>query len=423
MEKSDIKAGVVVVTKFCKPGARKFQSYIDYVDREEAARTTHDSEYNLFADYMGNPQKSAGLFTEQKDVLSLEEKRKLKEVMMQAQEKGSLMWQTVISFDNRWLEENGLYDCESEIVDEQRLKGIARTAVVKMLKNENLEHAVWSAAIHFNTDNIHIHVATVEPEPMRIKKEYVKYDYVQENGKTFKKPILDGNGNPVMMEEYVGRFKQSSISLCKSSVVNQILNERESNKKINQILRGNILGQKKENLLFEDKKFRRDFLDLYESLPDVNRTMWNYNSNVMSSLHPRIDALTTAYINTYHSEDFAELKENLTLQQQAYQKAYGNSQKGNNFAENKIQDLYTRMGNAILKELKDYDRKVIAEQKSVAEKNGKFSYQKRSDQAYAGYCVASALRSLQRSLKSEYEKKGNEYEHDQMMERYAGEER
>ena len=41
-----------------------------------------------------------------------------------------------------------------------------------MLEKENLQNSVWSGAIHYNTDNIHIHVATVEPSPLR-KKEII----------------------------------------------------------------------------------------------------------------------------------------------------------------------------------------------------------------------------------------------------------
>ena len=111
-----VKAGVVVVTKFCKSSSKAFYSYIDYVDREEAARSNNTSKYNLYQDYMGNPEKSTGLFTETGDVQTMEEKTKLKDIFKQAQSKDSLMWQTVISFDNKWLEKNGLYSSKDEMV-------------------------------------------------------------------------------------------------------------------------------------------------------------------------------------------------------------------------------------------------------------------------------------------------------------------
>ena len=79
-----VKAGVVVVTKFCKSSSKAFSSYIDYVDREEAARSKNTSKYNLYQDYMGNPEKSTGLFTETGDVQTMEEKTKLKDIFKQA---------------------------------------------------------------------------------------------------------------------------------------------------------------------------------------------------------------------------------------------------------------------------------------------------------------------------------------------------
>ena len=79
-----------------------------------------------------------------------------------AQDNGSLMWQTVISFDNRWLAEHGIYDAKNNVLDERKLKEIARGGVNRMLEKEHLESAIWSAAIHYNTDNVHVHIATVE---------------------------------------------------------------------------------------------------------------------------------------------------------------------------------------------------------------------------------------------------------------------
>lgn len=97
---------------------------------------------------------------------------------------------------------------------EKKIYEATRKAVSKMLKSEGLENAVWSAAIHFNTDNIHVHIATVEPEPMRKKKEYIQYRTVEKDGKRIKEPILDRKGQPIKTEEYVGRFKQKSIEIC-----------------------------------------------------------------------------------------------------------------------------------------------------------------------------------------------------------------
>lgn len=79
-----VKAGVVVITKFCKSNSKAFSSYIDYVDREDAARSHNAAKYNLYQDYMGNPEKSTGLFTETQDVQTMEDKTKLKDIFKQA---------------------------------------------------------------------------------------------------------------------------------------------------------------------------------------------------------------------------------------------------------------------------------------------------------------------------------------------------
>ena len=105
-----MKAGIVLVNKYCNINDRRFSGYINYIDRDEATRNDNMEKFNLYQDYMDNPEKSTGVFTEEKDFMSMSEKQQLKKVFQKAQENGSLMWQPVISFDNEWLEENGLYN-------------------------------------------------------------------------------------------------------------------------------------------------------------------------------------------------------------------------------------------------------------------------------------------------------------------------
>ena len=351
---NEIKAGVVVVTKFCRSSSREFASYIDYIGRDEAVRTEYSSKYNLYHDYMGNPEKSTGLFTEQEDIKTDQQKKQLKDIFQTAQDRGSLMWQTVVSFDNRWLENNGLYDSSSQILDERRVRNITRSAVRKMLEKEGLQDAAWSAAIHYNTDNIHVHIAIVEPEPMREKKSYVQYETREEDGKTVKTPKLDGDGHPVMKKEYKGTFRQGSIETCRREMVNQIINEKENNLKINTIIRESIVKQKREHPLAKDKELAHRFLELYQQMPDCSRNMWNYNNPVMHPLKQEIDSISEAYMERYHGEEYRELKERLQIQGQKYHTAYGDT--GRSYADTKMKDLYTRMGNAILKEVRQYDK-------------------------------------------------------------------
>ena len=348
-----IKAGVVVVTKFCRAGSSVFASYINYIDRKEAVRTENDYKYNLYQDYMSNPEKTTGLFTEFSDLKTDAEKKELKRVLEKAQENDSLMWQTVISFDNRWLEENGLYQSKDRVLDEERLKGITRSAVRKMLEKEGLQNAVWSAAVHYNTDNIHIHIASVEPHPMREKKAYIQYEEKMVNGRMRKQPILDQNGKPVVKREYKGTFKPKSIEACRREVVNEIIREKENNLKINSIIRDSIVKQKREHPLAKDKELCSLFFKLYRDMPDCNRNMWNYNNPILHSLKPQIDKITLCYIEKYHKEEFRQFQRMIGEQTEKYRKAYGGD---SDYAKGKMADMYSRMGNAILKEIRIFDK-------------------------------------------------------------------
>ncbi len=418
-----IKAGVVVVTKFCRAGSSVFASYINYIDRKEAVRTENDYKYNLYQDYMSNPEKTTGLFTEFSDLKTDAEKKELKRVFEKAQENDSLMWQTVISFDNRWLEENGLYQSKDRVLDEERLKGITRSAVRKMLEKEGLQNAVWSAAVHYNTDNIHIHIASVEPHPMREKKAYIQYEEKMVNGRMCKQPILDQNGKPVVKREYKGTFKPKSIEACRRKVVNEIIREKENNLKINSIIRDSIVKQKREHPLAKDKELCSLFFKLYRDMPDCNRNMWNYNNPIMNPQKKQIDAISQKYIEKYHGAEYQEFLSLINAQAEKYKKAYGESS-DRNYTEGKLNDLYTRMGNAVLTEIRAFDKQQdiktarewlnrVSQQGDGSNLNHK---QMRASQVRWGVNLTTTLSNLKKGLKSEWEKTQLEREHDQIVE-------
>ena len=75
-------------------------------------------------------------------------------------------------------------------------------------EREGVDLAVWTASFHYNTDNIHIHFATVEPYPTR---EFMMYQ-----------------GQIERRED----FKRKNIEVAKSKVVNELMQTREINQKI-----------------------------------------------------------------------------------------------------------------------------------------------------------------------------------------------
>ena len=344
---SGIVSGVNVITEFETPESASYSGYIDYMNKEQGKQ----EQYKEYNDYLA---KTDSLFTMEKDNLSENEIKELKSLFEKAQENGSVLWKTVISFDNRWLEQNGIYDMKNDILNETKMREAIRKGIDAMLNNEGLQHAFWSAGIHYDTDNIHVHVATVEPIPMRQKKTYKQYEVSrnEKNKLVHKKPVLNGKGEQVVKEEYVGVFKASSIKLCKSAVANEIMQQRDVTLEINSIIRDQIL-KNKANISFRmDPKLQEQFFKVYEMLPDCPKNMWKYGQNIMKPIRSEIDELSDLYLSVYHGEEMKRIKELLKIQAARYMAAYGDT--GKDYGIGKMEDLHKRLGNIILAEMRTF---------------------------------------------------------------------
>lgn len=318
-------AGVILTKRFVAANTKKFQSYVDYIDRDEAVKKEKFTQFSLYNDYMDNPNKLGGLFTLDKDFLSDEEKKDLKTKFAKAQSNNSIMWQDVISFENEWLEKHGLYDSKTKTLDEKKLMEATRSMMKVAEEKEKLNNYIWSASFHFNTDNIHIHIASLEMIP-------------NENRRT-------------LSNEIKGRFKPQTLTKMKSKFVNTLLDRQQSLDRINQIIRENIIKNRPDDIFSKDKKMKELVLDIIKDLPK-NRNHWQYGYNSIN--RKKIDLLTDYYIETYKKEDFNELKKSLKEQENILKEIYGSGKNENykNYYRTKIDDLHKRMGNSFLKEIK-----------------------------------------------------------------------
>lgn len=320
-----IKPAIVVKSKFIVSSGSKseLKNYLNYMDRKNTH--SYENEFENYQDYMSNEEKSTGLFTSNKDSLNDFEKSDLKSIFKQSQEKNSILWQDVISFDNEWLEEHGIK--KVGFIDEKKLKQATRNAMSEMLKKEHLEDsALWTAAIHYNTDNIHIHVATIQT-------------------KNFKER---------------GKRKQKSIDSMKSKVANTILDRSKENEKLNSFIRDRVVHSKRNDDLMsiKNKLVNRDmvrqFKKIHSMLPEDKR-VWAYKMNAIANVKPEINKLTDMYIQKHFKNEFKEFEKQLDKEVEVYRKTYGDNSKADHYKETKIQDLYSRMGNTIFKEVKKYD--------------------------------------------------------------------
>lgn len=337
-----VQAAIVTKWQFVMSGSKKFQSYIDYVDRDEATRNNAFSRYNVlntdgYNYYMEDPEKSSGLFTANKDSLTKDERQKVKELFRKAQKNDSLMWQDVVSFDTNWLVETGLYDAEQDVLNEAKIMKAIRIAMKEQLNAEGLKNSgIWTAAIHYNEKHhIHVHIAIVEPEPTRPYHTYHRKD-----GSTY--------------EARKGFREKKNVERFKSQVMSQLLDRDEPLARISSLIRSQLVQHKGSMNQLPDARLHLLYQKIYTQLPP-DRRQWKYNMNALDLVRPLIDQFTTEYLATYQKEGYHELKEQLNENVNFYQRLYGEGtkefQRANDFKTNKLAELYANLGNGLLKEM------------------------------------------------------------------------
>ena len=334
-------AGIVLVQKFIQPGGAAYKGYVDYMDRPEAISSRSDlRDYDIFGtyqEYMGNPEKSTGLFNDE-DYISSAEKEQIKKIFNQSGKQGGILYQTVLSFEPEWLKENGIMDSDGHI-HEDLLREYTRIAVNTIQEKEDMKSFVWTAAVHYNTAHPHIHIAMVDPNPSWIP------------GRSRCK--VDAEGNLYQR----GKWKESTMAAAKSRIVNKVLNLADTNKEINEIMRDRIIYQGKVNSFHRDydPQIEGAFSDLLQSLPEDMR-LWKYGNNAMDLYRSQIDYISDMILKNYFEEDLKDLDKILDNISKQYAAAYGESKQGADFKKGKEKDLRYRMGNAVLSECRRIER-------------------------------------------------------------------
>lgn len=340
-----MKAGVIFKTKFVGSWGKAFKEYIEYIDRSEAVRgwAYHEGKmtayggFEDYTDYMANPEKSTGLFTEDKDEVTAEGKKELKDIFQSAQEKGSLMYQSIFSFDKEWLLRYGLID-EAGALRENKLREFTRASMAALLKKEGMEDFIWSASMHYNTKHFHIHIAMVCPNP----------SWEEGRGRCRR-----SDGGRLYQR---GKLKQKSIEAAKSRFINLAIGSEKENAMINDIIRNRIVAGKKQKQLSKDMlKLGFEFNKLLKMLPHDMR-MWRYNMAAISDCRGQIDHISNLFIDRYFKEDIRELEKILQEQSAKYRESYGDSRKADAFKTGAMKDLYERLGNSILAEARQIEK-------------------------------------------------------------------
>ena len=316
--------GVIFKMKFvcAHETIQAFGDYIDYIDKpEKFPKEIYETDmlYSGHIDYMGNEDKSDGVFDSKFDRLFDKRIKYHREMLDNAKAQDCPLYQGVISFDNAFLEEYGL------IVDDKvaisRLKKETRLGVAEMIKASHLDenNVEWTAAIHTNTDNIHIHLALIEKRKVERKKDMIE---------------------------------KQAFEKLKSRVANGIIGDRHL-RELEQIFRKDLLKDVKAEAQGSPAKM----FNLIEPLPQGVR--WQYNSNQMHGYQAMIDkyVLSFIYDNESLAKKFDEGKEALKKYEELVKRLYGegSNEQYKAAAYNKMQDFYSRAGNAVLSSISEKD--------------------------------------------------------------------
>lgn len=340
-----------------KSSTQQYKNYIRYIDRDEAKVKSEEhinyevdeEEFEGYLDYLNRDkakhssslENDEGLFNDKQDKLSRKERLEISKSFNEAQKNGAVLWRDVYSFDNEWLKENGFL--KNGVLNEKEIKIATRNAMKKCFDEENLnEHGFWVGGIHYNTDNIHVHVASTEKINTREVIKYKRYD---------------DNNTEYEVEEPKGKRLKRTEDKMKSSFINSLTNREMSLERMSQ-LRYSL----HHSVTIDHYNLRQHRLlkEIQKQLPN-EKTQWQYNNKNVKHIQPLIDQYTHNYMNKHHKKEFDEYKQ-LVKEDSEYNKAlYGEGKKEKDRYKNseayKMKDLNSKMGNALLKELKEQGNK------------------------------------------------------------------
>ncbi|GAB2023086.1 hypothetical protein RyT2_21600 [Pseudolactococcus yaeyamensis] len=350
------KPAIIMTGKFARPKSKVFGSYIDYMARDEAVRNERYYAYSAFInqentgaiysdeaenlddyiDYMANPYKTSHLFTQDKNDLTLDEKLELKEKFQLAYDNESVMWQDVFSFDNAWLVEKGFLNPKTNELDELKIQSATRAGMNQMLKHEGLlDSAVWTASIHYNTKNIHVHVATVEPYPTRENKRLVD----KETGEI----CMEGKGNR----------SRKTLRAMKSGFANDLLELVPLYQQIDALQKIMIEGKRKAPFLEMDSPQLHQTLNLLRQKLPLEKGYWKEGYAKRFSFDEPLQALVDNFLQDYFIEEIQTLKSLFDKIEQEQGRTYGDFKGQGDWQKGKWAVLYKRLGNDILNELRN----------------------------------------------------------------------
>lgn len=264
-----------------------------------------------FVKYLTNEKKAfqdSGSFDLDNLKLSDEEIDLKKKSFNDSQENGSHLWLGVFSFTDEFLEENLIKAGKNIRTDLLNQYGQIATLEFVEKNNLDLENVNVMCAFHYNTEHIHMHMAVCEKEPTKAR----------------------------------GKIAEETIKATKSKMANQIDNNNTDYYKRIDILKKQI---KNNFSLTEDLEPLYD--SVRDSLPREGRVSYN-SKNLSLNTKKNLDLMIDSILS--EDEDYIEFEKEIKFyNDKVARDKYGGQ--NNDYFENKKKDLYTEIGNTIIKEM------------------------------------------------------------------------
>ena len=293
-------------------------------DQSKSIHESLKSEYDYF-NYMRNKEKSDGLFDATRDKLTTDEINQFREYEKISKKEGCPKYIGIASFDNDFLRENNLIIGDQ--INIPAIKNAARKGMNVLIdKSDKLiaSNCYWTAAIHTNTDNVHIHYQLLE------------YHRLENRCKTKKD------------KDMIERSAMESLI----SVIATSLNANDLTKDLTEYERNILMKQVKYNFSNSLAKIE----ELTEKLP--NNRGWQYN-RLDKSTQNQIDNCIRSIIseNAELTQQYKNYLTKIEAVQNNSKRRYGEGSHYTDYKETRLHGkdgFYSRVGNSFLKICKDY---------------------------------------------------------------------
>lgn len=300
------------------------------------------NQYDYFC-YMRNEEKSDGIFDSTRDKLTEEEVNEFRRLELVSRSDGCPKYIGILSFENDFLRENNIIIGDQ--IDLAAIKNAARKGMNALIASSaklDASNCYWSAAIHTNTDNVHIHYQLLE------------YHRLEDRLKVYRdKDMLD----------------KKDMEKLKSAVASS-LNEKSLAKYLTSFERDILQKQIKYAFQSDERKIQ----SLIKELP--YNGAWQYN-RLSKYTQNRIDSCVRSVIksDTELSRLFDDYMKKIDEVQDKSRRNYGDHSRYKNYTESRLHGrdgFYSRVGNAFLKICKEYKEECHNDRTNLSKKESQY---------------------------------------------------